>query len=315
MTMPIYGYIGVDVSKHHLDVAFAGSPRPLRIANAEADIGALARRLARLPNPHLVCEATGSYTRLLSTELARRDIPISLVNPRNVRSFARADGQLAKTDAVDAALILRFAQAMHPDPSPPPDAAALRLSDLVRRRRQLVEILAMEKQRLDAAGDSGIEASLMRHQAFLQGEVEALDAAIAAEVERDPGRARRAELLRSIPGVGAVTATTLVAELPELGHIGAKQIAALVGVAPINQDSGLKRGQAHIGGGRLWVRCSLYMAALSAIRCNPPIRTFYKRLRAEGKPAKLAIVAAMRKLLIIANKMLEQDRPFRHDPA
>lgn len=204
---------------------------------------------------------------------------------------------------------------MQPPASPPPSANQERLTTLVRRRRQLVDMAAMEKQR-DADPDDRIAAaSIDDHLAFLAKQIGQLDVAIAEQTEQDVGLARRAALLRTIPGIGAVASATLVAELPELGHIGKKQIAALVGVAPMNRDSGLMRGQAHITGGRLSVRCILYMATIVAIRCNPAIRPFYKHLREQGKPAKVAIVAAMRKMLIVANSMLEHNRPWINNPA
>lgn len=306
-------YVGVDVSKHHLDVAFPGARQVWRTKNDAAGIAALAGRIDRLDRPQLVCEATGGYTRALARGMAANTIAMSNLNPRQIRDFARATGRLAKTDAIDAAVILRFAETMQPPASPPPAPEQLRLSDLVRRRRQLVDAAAIEKQRDVQPDEPLIAASIARHLAFLNSEVDGIDQAIAQAIAADEALARRAALLQTIPGVGAVTAATLVAELPELGHIGKKQIAALVGVAPINHDSGLQRGQAHIGGGRLSARCCLYMATIVAIRCNPAIRPFYKHLRQQGKPPKLAIVAAMRKLIIAANAMLEHDRPWNTD--
>ncbi len=308
-------YIGVDVSKDHLDVAFPDRARVWRTGNDKQGLSALGRKLAGLEAPQLVCEATGGYTRRLQRDLAHRQIAFSRINPRQIRDFARATGRLAKTDAIDAGIILRFAQMMQPPAAPAPSEAQIELADLVRRRRQLVEMAAMEKQRAahpddDGPNDDGIAASIRRHLDFLLGEIGAIDQRIANRIEAEPALARRAELLRSIPGIGAIAAATLVAELPELGRVGKKQIAALVGVAPMNRDSGLSRGEAHITGGRASVRCVLYMATLSALRCNPLVKTFYQRLRAEGKPPKLAIVAAMRKLIIAANAVIEHDTPW-----
>lgn len=307
-------YVGVDVSKDHLDVAFPDRARVWRTGNDKAGLSALGRKLAELEAPQLVCEATGGYTRRLERDLAHRRIAFSRINPRQIRDFARATGRLAKTDAIDAGIILRFAQTMQPPAAPAPSEAQIELADLVRRRRQLVDMAAMEKQRTahadDGPGGERIAASIRRHLDFLLGEIGEIDQRIAGQIEADPDLARRAELLRSIPGVGAIAAATLVAELPELGRVGKKQIAALVGVAPMNRDSGLARGEAHIAGGRASVRCVLYMATLSALRCNPPVKTFYQRLRADGKPPKLAIVAAMRKLIIAANAIIEHDRPW-----
>lgn len=306
-------FVGVDVSKAHLDVAFS-SKTLWRTSNDTAGIAALTRRLARLDRPHLVCEATGRHTRSLQQSLHASAIPMSRLNPRQVRDFARASGRLAKTDAIDAAIILSFAQLMQPPATPAPPPAQLRLADLVRRRRQLVDMLAMEKQRLSEPDEPQLRASLTRHLDFLKAEIIAIEAEIATAVAADAELFVRAKLLESVPGIGALTASTLIAELPELGRTGNKQIAALTGVAPMNHDSGVHRGEAHIAGGRLSVRCVLYMATLSAIRCNPPIKAFYKRLRDDGKPPKVAIVAAMRKLITTANAMLEHNQPWSPKP-
>lgn len=303
-------YVGVDVSKAHLDVAFPGK-KPWRTGNHAAGIAALQRRLASLDSPHLVCEATGRFTRSLQQSLEANAIPMSRLNPRQVRDFARASGRLAKTDAIDAGIILSFAQRMQPPATPAPPPAQLRLADRVRRRRQLVDMLAMEKQRLSEPMERQLQASLARHLDFLKAEIIGIEAEIADAVVADGDLLARARLLESIPGIGAVTASVLVAELPELGRTGSKQIAALTGIAPMNHDSGLHRGEAHIAGGRLSVRCALYMATLAAIRCNPQIKAFYKRLRDNGKPPKVAIVAAMRKLIITANAIIEHNQPWR----
>ena len=303
-------YVGIDVSKHHLDLAM-GEMEVVRVANSAEGIARLIEQVSQLRRPQVVCEATGSHTRRLSRALGDRGIAFSRVNPRRVRDLARADGQMAKTDAIDARVILRFARLMQPEPAPPPPPQALDLADLVRRRRQVVDMLAIEKQRLEHPEAEPVHASLKAHIAFLAGQVRDLDAAIAQQIAADAELARRAELLVSIPGIGRTTAAVLVAEMPELGGIDNKQVAALAGVAPFVRDSGQYRGQAHIGGGRVSVRCALYMATISAIRANPPIKTFYRRLRDNGKPAKLAIVAAMRKLLITANTIIATGRPWQ----
>ena len=303
-------FVGADISKAHLDVAFPAAGRIWRTTNDRAGIAALQRRLGRLEHPHFVCEATGGYTRLLTGRLAEQGIAFSKVNPRQVRDFARASGRLAKTDAIDAAVILSFAQRMQPPATLPPAAAQLRLTDLVRRRRQLVDMLAMEKQHQAHPEDPEILASIRGHLEFLADQIKQIDRSIEEHIRSDPELDHRAMLLRTVPGFGEITAATLIAELPELGRIGKKQIAALVGVAPMNRDSGQMRGTAHISGGRRSARCILYMATIVAIRVNPPISAFYKRLRQEGKPPKVAIVAAMRKLIMAANAMLEQNRPW-----
>lgn len=305
-------YVGIDVSKQHLDLAMAGSG-VVRLANSQAGVAGLVERLAQVKPAHVVCEATGSHTQVLARQLGASGIALSRVNPRRVRELARASGQLAKTDAIDAAMILRFAQIMQPQPDPPPQPHATELTDLVRRRRQLVDMLAAEKQRDGEPEAEPVRASLKAHMAFMSAQIKDLDAAIAGAIAADADLKRRAGLLCSIPGIGKTTAAVLVAELPELGRIDKKAIAALAGVAPFVRDSGQFRGQAHIAGGRLSVRCALYMAAISAIRANPPIKAFYKHLRDAGKPAKLAIVAAMRKLLITANAILATGRPWSTD--
>jgi len=301
-------FVAVDVSKAMLDVAL---PSPWRTPNTVAGMAALKKKLGGIERPHVVCEATGRYGRLLAREMDAAGIAFSSVNPRQVRDFARATGQLAKTDAIDAGMILGFARAMQPKATSQPPENRARLTERVRRRRQLVDMLAIEKQRLSGLDDADTLASIKAHLAFLASQIATTDDQIAAEIASDAGLARHAMLLCSIPGIGAVTAAVLIAELPELGACDKKQIAALAGVAPMNRDSGQWRGQAHIAGGRLSVRCALYMATLPAIRFNPPIRNFYQHLRTQGKAPKLAITAAMRKLLIMANTIIEQDRPWR----
>jgi transposase len=303
-------FIGIDVSGDYLDVAFADAGRVWRIGNDAAGLAALGRRLSGLDRPHVVCEATGRHTRLLAGALARQKVAMSRVNPRQVRDFARASGRLAKTDAIDAAVILRFAQTMQPAAVPPATPGEACLTDLVRRRRQLVDMTVAEKQRSHGLDNPQVKASLMQHLACLTDQIGTFDRLIADQIAAEPRLARRARLLATIPGVGAVTAAILTAELPELGQIGNKQIAALAGVAPFNRDSGHKRGEAHIAGGRLSARCALYMASISAMRCNPALKPFYRRLRSEGKPTKVAIVAVMRKLIIIANTLLTEDRAW-----
>lgn len=301
-------FVAVDVSKAMLDLATP--EQTWRTPNSLPGIAALGKRLARYERPHVVCEATGRYGRLLARQMGKSGIAMSVVNPRRIRDFARAAGQLAKTDAIDAQTILRFAQTMQPAETPQTPENMARLAEQVRRRRQLVEMLATEKQRLSGLDDPDTLASIRAHLLFLENQIGCCDTRIQAEIAADAILARKASLLQSIPGIGATTAAVLIAELPELGSADQKQIAALAGVAPMNRDSGQWRGQAHITGGRLSVRCALYMATLPAIRFNPTIRTFYQRLRADGKAPKVAITAAMRKLLIIANAIIAQNRPW-----
>ncbi|ODT81670.1 MAG: hypothetical protein ABS76_10965 [Pelagibacterium sp. SCN 64-44] len=308
--IPYPDYVGVDVSKKRLDLCMGTCV--VHLPNTPAGMVRLVRTLAGLAHPHLVCEATGTYTRLMARVLGQQNIPISRINPRRVRDLARADGRLAKTDAIDAALILRFARLMQPEADAPYDPRAIEMADLVRRRRQMVDMLAMEKQRREHPEAERVQAGIDAHIGFLSNQIAEIDQAIAHQISGDATLARRADLLVTIPGIGKTTAAILIAEMPELGSIGNKQAAALAGVAPFHRDSGAMRGQAHIAGGRLSVRCALYMATLSAIRANPPVRDFYKRLRDQGKPAKLAIVAAMRKLITTANAVLANDTPWQN---
>jgi transposase len=301
-------FVAIDVSKTMLDLA---TPEGTwRTPNSLSGIVALGKRLGRYEQPRVVCEATGRYGRLLARQMGKAGIAMSVVNPWHVRDFARAAGQLAKTDAIDAKIILRFAQVMQPAETPQTPEHMARLAEQVRRRRQLVDMLATEKQRLSGLDDPDTLESIREHALFLQGQISRCDARIRAEIAADAGLARKADLLQSIPGIGATTAAVLIAELPELGSADQKQIAALAGVAPMNRDSGQWRGQAHIAGGRLSVRCALYMATLPAIRFNPTIRVFYQRLRTDGKAPKVAITAAMRKLLITANAIIQHNRPW-----
>lgn len=308
-------YVAVDVSKAMLDIAMPGANRVWRSSNTVAGIAAFRKRLTAFERPHVVCEATGRYGRLLARQMGEAGIAMSIVNPRQVRDFARATGQLAKTDALDADIILRFADAMKPVPTPPTPANQARLAEQVRRRRQLVDMLSTEKQRLSGLDDVDTLASIRDHLAFLKGQISQCDARIKAEIEADEKLARKAVLLESIPGIGATTAAVLIAELPEPGIADKKQIAALAGVAPMNRDSGA--GWAQIGAWTspyhrrkvLGSLLALY-ATLPAIRFNPAIKDFYQRLRAEGKAPKVAITAAMRKLLIIANAIIQQNQPW-----
>lgn len=303
-------FVAVDVSKAMLDIATSCAPFAWQTPNDTQGIAALKRQIKRFDQPHIVCEATGRYTRRLRSELDASHIPISIVNPRFIRDFARATGKLAKTDALDAKAILRFAQTMLPEPTLPTPEKQQKIAEQVRRRRQLVDMLAVEKQRMSGLDDPDSIASIKAHLAFLKTEIKASDKRIANAIADDPEATRKSKLLITIPGIAATTAAVLIAELPELGSADQKQIAALAGVAPMNRDSGKWRGQAHIKGGRISARCALYMAAVVAIRVNPAIKPFYQNLRQNGKLPKVAITAAMRKLIIIANALVQQNRPW-----
>jgi transposase len=303
-------YLGIDVAKDFLDLAVRPSGQTLRVANAPA---ALAAALGRVGVPALtVLEASGGYERVALHTLQAAQVPVARVNPRQVRDFARATGQLAKTDRIDAALLAQYGEAMRPTPTPPVDAATARLAALVERRRQLVAMREAERNRQREA-PAAVAADLAAHLAFLGERIAALDAQIQTAIAADAALHQRAALLRSVPGVGPVLAATLLAELPELGHASGKALAALAGVAPFARDSGRSYGRRHVWGGRAPLRATLYMAALVASQHNPIIHAFYARLVAAGKPKKLALVACMRKLLVMLNAIVRHHTPFQED--
>lgn len=305
-------WAGVDVAKRHLDVAVEGATAVERFSNDEAGIArAVAWLLARQP-AGVVLEATGGYERELLVAGSRAGLRLCVVNPRQVREFARATGRMAKTDAIDARVLAHFGGRLSPASTLPADDAQTHFAALVARRRQLQEMLVMEGNRLRQALHAlrgGIEA----HIGWLEQELAGVEAELEVRTATDPERAARAALLRSVPGVGPVLTNTLLADFVELGSLDARQVAALAGVAPLNRDSGTLRGRRMVWGGRAPVRAALYMAALVGKRYNPVLRTFYQRLLAAGKPKKVALVACMRKLLVILNAMLRDRRPW--DPA
>lgn len=300
------GFIGIDVSKDHLDI-FAGTA--LRIANTPE---AVAAWIAGIESPRLVLfEATGRYDRVLQQHLQAAGIGFARVNPMQARAFARATGRLAKTDAIDARLLAAMAQALSPATQLPLDAERQDLADLHRRRAQLVGIRQQERTRLRTASPT-IAASIAAHLDWLDEQVEELDTGIA-ELIRSSAKLNQAErLLRSMPGIGPVVASALLALMPELGLRTGKTVAALAGLAPMNRDSGKFRGQRTIAGGRAEVRKALYMAAVSARRSNPTLASFFERLTLKGKPPKLALIAIARKLIVTANAILKTQTPFAH---
>ena len=299
--------VGIDVSKAHLDVAVEGKRTVVRFDNDAAGRAALAAAVAGAEL--VVVEATGGYEMATVRALMAADSPVAVVNPRQIRDFARASGRLAKTDQVDARVILHFARAMRPAQIPHIDDGRIALAALVTRRRQLVDMAVAEKNRLEHAPQA-VAVLIGETLAALKAQLARVDAAIALAIDAEPDMTARRDLLLTIPGIGEVGAAVLIAELPELGAIDDKKLAALVGVAPMAHDSGTWRGQRHIAGGRATVRCALYMATLSAIRCSPAIKAFYKRLRDAGKPPKVALVAAMRKLIIMINTILKRHTPW-----
>lgn len=298
--------VGIDVSKRELVVAVEPSGAQWTSATTAEALSAVVDRVRGLMPRIIVVEATGGYERALVAALAGADLPVAVVNPRQARAFAQAIGRTAKTDAIDAAVLAAFGARLELAARPVADAATQALAALVARRRQLVEMIGMERARLEHAPATGpITRELRRHIRWLERRVVDVDDDIGTCIEAHPTWRVHDEVLRSVPGVGPTTARTLLGELPELGRLDRRAIAALVGVAPLNCDSGAHRGQRHIWGGRAAVRAAIYMAALSAARHNPVLRAFYQRLRDAGKPAKVALVATMRKLLTILNAMIK----------
>jgi transposase len=303
-------FVGIDVSKDRLDVAARPSGESWQVANTEFGIATLVKRLAKLRPTLVVLEATGRLESAAVSALAVAGIPLAIVNPRQVRDFARSTGKLAKTDKLDAQLLARFADAVRPEPRPLPDETQQRIEALLVRRRQLLGMVTAERNRRRRA-PTLTRAEIDEHIAWLQVRVEAIEDELNKTIRSSPLWREKVALLRSVPGVGPMLAATIVAQLPELGVITHKEIAALVGVAPLNRDSGHWRGKRTIWGGRPQVRAALYMSALVATQFNPLIRPFYLRLLATGKPKKLALTACMRKLLTILNAIAHRGLPWR----
>lgn len=296
-------YVGLDISQDTIDGAVYGQDEPWTVTYDRAGLISLVEQLGALEPELIVAEATGGLERRLVAALDAVGLRVAVVNPARIRSFAKADGRLAKTDRLDAQVIAHFAEAMKPTPRERPSVDAQELKDLLARRRQVVDMLSAEHNRVRRASEP-VQAFLQEHIAYLERELEKLDQLVDDKMQADGHRKAKAGLLRSVPGVGVVTANTLVAELPELGQLDRKQIAALVGVAPLNRDSGHWRGRRSIWGGRPVVRTALYMAALVATRYNSVVRSFYERLLATGKPKMVAVTACAHKLLLILNAMV-----------
>ncbi|MGH7376415.1 MAG: IS110 family transposase [Candidatus Methylomirabilales bacterium] len=298
-------FVGIDVAKAALDVAVSPTAARWTIPYTERELAGLVPRLTTLQPALVVLEATGGLEGPLVGALATAGLPVVVVNPRQVRDFAKATGTLAKTDALDAAVLAHFAAAVRPTPRPLPDAATQALAALVTRRRQLVEMLTAERNRLGSAPRT-LRAEIQAHITWLKRRLGRLDDDLNEAIRTSPVWRAQDDLLQSVPGVGPVLSRTLLASLPELGHLHRKAIAALVGVAPLNRDSGTLRGRRTVWGGRAAVRAVLYMGTLVAVRHTPVLRAFYQRLRAVGKLPKVALTACMRKLLTILNAMLKQ---------
>jgi len=303
-------FVGIDVSKAQLDMSVRPAGELTRHANDEMGIAELVAKLVGLSPTLIVLEATGGYEAPVVAALALAGLAIAVVNPRQVRDFAKATGILAKTDAMDAAVLARFAEVVRPEPRPIDDEQTTELAALIHRRRQLIDMLTAETNRMRACRKERLRKSIYEHVAWLRRQIREVDGDLDTTLRSMPLWREKEDLLRSVPGVGPVLSRTLLAELPELGSIDRAKIAALVGVAPLNRDSGTMRGKRTIWGGRASVRAVLYMATLAATRRNPVIRAIYERLVASGKAKKVALVACMRKLLIALNAMLRDSRPW-----
>jgi len=303
-------FVGIDVAKARLDVHRTGSDQSHTFTHDAQGVEELLQMLRSAPPRLIVLEATGGLERALVAALIAAGLPVAVVNPRQVRDFAKASGRWAKTDRLDAQVLARFAQAIQPVQRALPDVAAQEFADQLTRRRQLVEMLVMEKTRLKQAPNKLVRRDIKKHIEYLENCVRASEQGLRHAVESSPVWQAQRDLLSEIKGIGEVTVMTLIAALPELGQLDRKQIAALVGVAPFNRDSGTLRGKRTVWGGRAVVRHVLYMATLTAVRCNPVIKAFYSRLRGNGKVAKVALVACMRKLLTIINAMVRDGRKW-----
>jgi len=297
-------FVGIDISKAALDVVAHVSGKRLQAENSEQGLKQLGAQLAALSPELVVLEASGGYERLCVALLMQAGLPVAVVNARQVRAFAVATGVLAKTDAVDARVLAHFAAAVRPAVRPLPDEQRQVLDELMSRRRQLVEMLVMEKNRLGQARDRRVRRDIKSLIEVLEKRISGCNGELQRLIQASPVWRAQEDLLRSFTGIGPVSARTLVAELPELGTLDRKKIAALVGIAPIARDSGPRKGRRSISGGRGQVRSALYMATITAIRTNPVIRAFNQRLIAAGKPFKVALVASMRKMLTILNAMM-----------
>ena len=303
--------VGIDVSKDRLDVAVRPTGEVFAVERNAAGIDRLIARLKEL-SPRLVAlEATGGFETVVAAALAAARLPVVIVNPAQVRAFAKAIGQRAKTDPIDAGVIAHFAEATKPEPRPLPDEATRSLADLVARRRQIIEMIGAERQREKRVTVPRLKKSITRLLKALEKELATVDTDIDDAVRGSPAWRGKEDLLASVPGVGPTIARTLIAELPELGQLGRKEIAALAGLAPFTRQSGQWRGRSFIGGGRPTVRSAMFMGAMVAKQHNPILKAFFDRLVAAGKPKMVALIAVARKLLTILNAILRDNRPWQ----
>jgi transposase len=303
-------FVGIDVAKRQLEVAVRPSGEHWSVGTDSASVAGLVERLRALPVTLIVLEATGGYETPVASALAAAGLPVAVVNARQVRAFARSLGKLAKTDRIDAGVLAHFGEATKPEVRPLRDEEAQTLQGWLGRRRQVLEMVQAEEQRLRMA-TRAVRPQIQAHIEWLRAQLRDADGQLRTLIRSTPIWREKDDLLRTAPGVGPVLATTLLSELPELGRLTRQQVAALAGVAPLNRDSGEYRGRRCIWGGRARVRTVLYMATVAAVRCNPVIRAFYTRLCAAGKPRKVALTACMRKLLTILNAMMHRKAPWQ----
>jgi transposase len=304
-------FVGIDVSKDRLDVAVRPSGEVFAVERNAAGLELLVARLRGLSPCVVALEATGGFETVVAATLAAAGLPVVIVNPAQIRAFAKAIGQRAKTDPIDAAVIAHFAEAIRPEPRPLPDQATRLLADLVARRRQIIEMIVAERQRERRITIPRLKKSITRLLKALEKELATVDGDIDDAVRGSPAWREKEDLLASVPGVGPTIARTLIAELPELGQLGRKEIAALAGLAPFTRQSGQWRGRSFIGGGRTTVRSAVFMGAMVAKKHNPVLKVFFDRLIAAGKPKMVALIAVARKLLTILNAILRDNRPWQ----
>jgi transposase len=302
-------YVGIDVSKQTLDVCILPSNQYLQVSNDIAGIQALIKKLKVFPNPRVVMEATGGYEKPVAQAMVKKGISVAVINPKQIRDFARSMGRLAKTDRLDANGIALFAEKIQPDENVICDENQQKLSEYNARRRQLVDMITMEKNRLDKVSKE-MKKSIQHIIKLLEKELHKINEFLANAIQSNSDYARKGKLLQTVKGVGPIVSAGMIADLPELGRLSSKEISALAGLAPMNRDSGKMRGKRTILGGRSCIRRILYMATLTAIRFNARIRVFYQRLCAAGKLKKVAITACMHKLLIIMNAMIKNNQPW-----
>ncbi len=310
MTTPCEAYVGIDVGKAWLDVALWGSDAVWRVSNDDDGVAKITARIAAMEPQLIAVEATGGYEQLLVQTMLLNSLPVAVVNPTRVRALSKATGKLAKTDVIDARLIAEYAFKIQPETLGPKEAQEIRLKALVSRREQLVEMRTAEQNRLGTAHNS-MQADIREHIEWMTARIEQIEAEIEQLIDSMPEWREQVERLDSIPGVGMITAVTALAEMPELGQLDRQKIASLAGLAPFNRDSGEQRGKRRIFGGRKGIRRVLYMACLSAKKCNPVIRSMFERLMKKGKVFKVAITACMRKMLTIMNAMIRDQVNWR----